>query len=84
MRALGVNAERTARAEKGRDEFDKLFQVLMSTLTDDQQGDATVLALRQRKGTAVVQLVATLTEEQKIRALIDFIYDHDSESHQPA
>ena len=73
VRALGVNAERTARAEKGRDEFDKLFQVLMSTLTDDQQGDATVLALRQRKGTAVVQLLATLTEEQKIRALINFM-----------
>ena len=73
VRALGVNAERTARAEKGRDEFDKLFQVLMSTLTDDQQGDATVLAVRQGKGTAVVQLVATLTEEQKIRALINFM-----------
>ena len=78
VRALGVNAERKARAEKGRDEFDKLFQVLMSTLTDDQQGDATVLALRQRKGTAVVQLVATLTEEQKIRALVNCIYPDDS------
>ena len=83
MRALGVNAERTARAEKGRDEFDELFEVLMSTLTDDQEADATALAARQGKGAALVQLLSTLTEEQKVRALLLTFYPDGSRSHLP-
>ena len=56
----------------------------MSTLTDDQEGDATALAARQGKVMAAAQLVATLTEEQKIRAPLLCHHPDDSESHLPA
>ena len=65
MRALGDNAKQVEQAAQGRDKLDKL----LATLTDDQKGDAVVIAaIRGSRPAVAMVLAAEVDLDHKVMA----------------